>query len=711
MTRLQELAEKRKRVTAARTIQPVVKGFLLRRRLQRAEMHIAAFQARAQGFLTRKTLGFPKMITEPENTTLLSTAMQAPVDDELPVLGDEEDEEEEEETGEEEEPVQEEPEPIVDAGDEDEEPIPEKLACAIDRREEEEGSAAPQDDDVGRTQYYTAPTSQQNSPLLSKEEFWPVINHYNDSEGKNVMPVPWVQIGHHVVDLWDLWRCATAEPQFSRDWAVVAEALGFDWISEPHMPGELKAAFEKHLLDLENRVRAFLRDDEEQGEETQKGEEEEEGSGVEEREEVIAEEVEEEFEAVEDEEMREQTASQAPSLNFKSSPPVIGAKRTRRLSATLHFGSVRKRPRYDVSSEIPETPETRTERAGQGTAAARAAAAGQETPSRRPRVVPQTEQQLKSAAPAQFDGSDGDDGDNNRLSPSQQLLSEIEAVSSAQGPSQGPSQDLPRIPSSPNRPLPSVERDDDETSESSDAFESPSKLPVRSHPNPTVHEPDGIPRRRTLPWAKDGSNHGILPNLSEAPRRRTLPWAEAEKKGRQQASNTPRPPPRTFMTATTTLAQPASTPHIHIPATRTTQAPPPASLSSKPPASTPKNQPLDPAPLVHHFISQGYAPHLVVCAVKASTCREPKAQIILNSLSQGKGIPADVRGVWTEEDDRLLKEIGPSIDRLRGVVPHRGDREAFGEGDGRRVFWRLVAKHGGEGVFERREFLRNWDQA
>jgi hypothetical protein len=619
--------------------------------------------------------------------------MQTPADDELAVQQQQQEEEEEE------------PEPTVDQGGDDEDSIPEEFESAIDQRDED-GESEPPQDDIGRTQYYTAPTSQRNSPLLSKEDFWDCFNHVNQK--RYLKPVPWVQIGPHVVDFWGLWQNATAEPQFSRDWEVVAENLGLDWIAEPHIPIELKVAFENHLQDIENQVLGFLRvhgeqGETEEGEEGEEGAEGDEGAEVDEVEEVISEEVEEGLGAVEDEEMREQTASLASDPNFESSPPVIGTKRARRSSTTLHFSSVRKRPRYDLSSEIPETPET------QETAAALAAAAGQETPSRRPRVLPQIQQQLESAGRAQFDRSAGGDDDDDRLSPSLQLQSEMDGFS----PAQGPSQSLPRIPSSPNRPLPSVERDDDETSESSDAFESLSNIPIRNQPNSRPgRELDGITHRRTLPWASDGRKQGMHSNLSEAPRRRTLPWSGGEDKGKQPASSTPRPPPRTLTTATTTTpAQPSSTPHSLTPAIRITQAPPPAPSSSKPPTSTPKNRPLDPAPILNHFISQGYAAHLVARAVKASTCRQSEAQIVLDSLKTGRGIPGDVPGVWTEEDDRLLREIGAAVDRLKGVLPHRADRGPFGEGDGRRVFWRLVAKHGAEGVFERREFLRNWDRA
>ncbi|KAK4128082.1 hypothetical protein N657DRAFT_659868 [Parathielavia appendiculata] len=699
MTRLQDLAHKRRLIEAARTIQPAVKGWLLRRNLRRAEVRIAKFQARALGFLVRQAVHLTEVAPGPGATASFATVMPAPSEHD-----------------------------VLDPEEEVEELVPKETESDMVPGGGDEGSAYPQDDGVGRTQYHTTsafqgtpvpeepgsaidedddvgeefapsladsvdrsnshppPISHRHTPISPKEQFWRDFNAFNEING--LMPGPWVQIKHHVVDFWDLWRCATAEAHFDRNWGIVAERLGFDWVAEPHVPGELKAAFEKHLLEFETLVREFERQKEEepeQGEENEDGEEDEEGAKAEEA-------IEEDVKEVEQEQMGRLAAPQTADVDFASSPPILGLKRARRSSAVLSSGSVRKRPRYDLSSEIPETPQTRPERAGEGVAAARAAAAGQQTPSRRPRVVQHTERHADNTALTESEVQDDD-----LLTSSQQLRSEIEAVPSVQDASQH----LPRAPSSPDRPLPSVERDGDRTSNSSDAFESASKV--------RAWDPANLGRRRR-----------VL-ELEEIFRSRTPSHAKDNGKDKKPAINTPEQPARALTTTTTTAqAQPSSAIHVRTSAISAYLGPPPASSSSNPPptsATLRRPPPIDPATSMTHFISQGYPPHLVVRAVKATTDRQSEmsialanTRIVLDSLVQGRGIPKDMARVWTEEEDRLLRDIGALVDGLRGKLPDRADRRPFGDGDGMRVLWRLVAKHGAEGMFDRREFLRVWDQ-
>ncbi|KAK4101565.1 hypothetical protein N658DRAFT_558714 [Parathielavia hyrcaniae] len=755
MTRLQELALKKQRIQAARTIQAVVRGWLLRRELGRARTHIVKFQARALGFVVRRALPLTETAPERVATASFGIAVPAPLGHDEEEAGEEKEEgegreedeegEEEEEEGEEEgeeeeaeEEEEEEDESVIVHGDRDE-----ASACPPDDGETqtqyhtaptfhgkllagESGSAIIEDafmdeepapspaDNLDRTDFQTAPTTQRPLiPLSPREQFWRDFNAFN--EVNDLMPGPWVQIGSHAVDFWDLWRCATAEPHFDRNWGIVGERLGFDWIAEPHLPGVLKAAFEKHLLEFETLVREFERQKWEQGED---GQDHEEGGDAEEGMEEEEEEVEQvdehkDVEEVEEERGGRLAAPRTADADFVSSPPVLGLKRARRSSAVLFSRSIRKRPRYDLSSEIPETPETRTERNGEGVAAARTAAAGQQTPSRRPRVAQHAERRADLTALGQL--AEPDDG---YLSPSQQLRSEMEAGS----PVQPASQHLHRAPSSADRPLPSVERDGDSDSDSSEAFRFASKVRVQNLGNKARHgrrtpEPERTPRSRRLPWARDNG------------------------KGKQPATSTPKQPPRAataISTATATApAQPSSTAHARtLTTTNVHPGPPPTSTStslpSKPaPNPAPRKKqpgPIDPAESMTHFISQGYPPQLVVRAVKATTTyRRSRRQsddddddastalantrLVLDNLVLGRGIPGDMARVWTDEDDRLLREIGPLVDGLRGRVPERADRRPFGDGDGRRVFWRLVGKHGGEGVFDRREFLKVWDMA
>jgi hypothetical protein len=117
--------------------------------------------------------------------------------------------------------------------------------------------------------------------------------------------------------------------------------------------------------------------------------------------------------------------------------------------------------------------------------------------------------------------------------------------------------------------------------------------------------------------------------------------------------------------------------------------------------------------IVKLFTDQGYSAPMVASALKATTFRQCGVQMVLDSLVGHRGIPDGTRGVWTEKDDRLLRRIEGPVDPLQGKLPDSKDRSLSGNFDGEDgwwAFWRLVRKHGGEGVFERREFLRVWDR-
>lgn len=77
--------------------------------------------------------------------------------------------------------------------------------------------------------------------------------------------------------------------------------------------------------------------------------------------------------------------------------------------------------------------------------------------------------------------------------------------------------------------------------------------------------------------------------------------------------------------------------------------------------------------------------NLVTQALKSTTMDPILAKDVLDHLVQGRGIPSDVAGIWTEQDDKDL----------------RGN-------DGRRIK-RLTEKHGAQAFEKRWEFLEEWD--
>lgn len=85
---------------------------------------------------------------------------------------------------------------------------------------------------------------------------------------------------------------------------------------------------------------------------------------------------------------------------------------------------------------------------------------------------------------------------------------------------------------------------------------------------------------------------------------------------------------------------------------------------------------------IDHWVGLGYSEDLVFEALQATTMLQENVGTVVEELTEGNGIPDNIRGVWTAADDAVL--------------------EAGSEG---RHFSRLVVKHGAAGVAGRRRFL------
>ncbi|KAL2141906.1 hypothetical protein VTI28DRAFT_1791 [Corynascus sepedonium] len=403
----------------------------------------------------------------------------------------------------------------------------------------------------------------------------------------------------------------------------------------------------------------------------------------------------------------DKAAPQALDDNFVSSPPLLGVKRARLPSTSPFHSSVRKRPRYDVTSEIPETPDTRTDDAAQGATGAGDSAAAinlnQQTPTRGPRHAAPARQRIEvekqlPPPPGEYNGAISSDPPT----PSRQLLSESELV-----PSQaGLRQTLSAVLSSPKKPLPSIEHDEENESGSSDAFESVSNLPVgrsKLFANQNENRP-----RRILPWFTDKSSN----KAKYSPIRPTdIPQSQPQRITTTTTTTT------TITITAAAAAAAATNPNDRVPSSSA------APTFSSFPQLTQKRTAINPTPLMNHFLAQKkYPPKLIARAVMATTCQFAHTETVLDSLTQGRGIPPDIPGVWTEEEDRELRRIGGWVDALHGRMPRRSAEAATaGAGGGEegevrfsdereKVFWRLVDKHGSERVFWRREFLNDFDK-
>ncbi|KAL1838906.1 hypothetical protein VTJ49DRAFT_2070 [Mycothermus thermophilus] len=530
-----------------------------------------------------------------------------------------------------------------------------------------------------------APKEPASPSEWAEKDFWKLYGDYTATVG--AANVTWAQVGKHAVNLWELWRCAREddEDHSRRDWQQIAEKLELDWVEEPQVEEQLKAAFERHFFEFEVWSREFEEDEKRRMEEEEEAEEEEEEEEEEKAEEQVEEEEEQKEEQEEEKEEEEEQEEEEEEPDFMSSPPVIGVKRSWPPSGTSPL-SVRKRPRYDASSEIPETPETCAERAGQALANRRAGPS--ETPSRRVRMS-------YTATPAARDTPTPESEVD--LTPSQQLLSELEASTPGHS-AQKPRQSTRRIHA----------REDTSDDESSDAFESMDDLPVpkvrRSLPWETAHRPNQRMPRSQAP---------TLPPQPAAPRT-TVPLACLPQQRPQPAlRGTPSSSSSVFQQQKprTPSLQPSAP---RIPASSTPRRLPSRSATPSPHQHQHQHQPpqpvINPGPLVTELIEHGICPTFAACAVITTTCHRELAHKVAKALVANQGIPRRERGVWTKEDDEALREVGDAVDRMGGELPRRTDMKVFGnrlrayEG-----FWNLVEKHGGEGVFERRGFLRAFD--
>ncbi|GAB1741998.1 hypothetical protein NU219Hw_g7394t1 [Hortaea werneckii] len=136
--------------------------------------------------------------------------------------------------------------------------------------------------------------------------------------------------------------------------------------------------------------------------------------------------------------------------------------------------------------------------------------------------------------------------------------------------------------------------------------------------------------------------------------------------------------------------EPVSTSH---PTRRRTSRPNPSSSSSaRPPqplTRTPTSQPLSTDPEIETFLTTmqvryACADSTAIAALKATSMRPDLAELVVLEGKAGRGLPDDVPGVWSAEEDRAL------------------------EGGDARLLRRLEGKHSWEEVMARLEFLGEW---
>ncbi|KAL1839357.1 hypothetical protein VTK73DRAFT_4057 [Phialemonium thermophilum] len=187
----------------------------------------------------------------------------------------------------------------------------------------------------------------------------------------------WPRIGRRVIELWDLWRAVRAQDAAPdmRNWEGIAEALDFDWISDPMVTRKIKSCFEANLGRFERLMDEWRQLEEAGGLDDGGGGEGGEGPAGET--EAAAEDEAADKATTTGHAVSHQTvappsppAASSPVVgasHFSSSPPRLrGLKRlfdpdlVSSSDPAYPESSSRKRTRYAKDAEIPSTPDDKT---------------------------------------------------------------------------------------------------------------------------------------------------------------------------------------------------------------------------------------------------------------------------------------------------------------------------------------------------------------
>lgn len=515
-----------------------------------------------------------------------------------------------------------------------------------------------------------------------RDQFYEDLQDYLEVSGAEIERHP--VIDGREVELWDLFSVATQQDCAveDRDWKKVAQRLGFDWTSSSRCAEDLKACYDRNLAEFEEAIGSY----EEQGLPTS--------------------------DAV--------TAPKEPSPvplspPYRSSSPVAGVKRSFQQStdpqSELSYPSdgSGKRRRRDREKAIPQTPDHKLGLMGgssrrpatqdfssplksRGTAAGRKDVYSVDEaddflnngmhdteeiddlpdlpPPKKKRFIEPETQDFgvvmggEDVVRQSIEGNNIDYlSDEDDISPSQQLQSEFDAISS---------------------PAPPVAiRGSGTASANRPPFVEPRPRPMGGPVEDAHTSASGT--GTTNGSAKGGAARDRTSNLKAT--KRSLPQ---QYQTRPAASSAPtqngiaaplvqsRPP----ILARPTVMAPTYSPDIisqrsrqTVPAKLTQAVQSSAqprnssmrpSTSSAPVPDTARNRDRSPTPdfgkeyidaQYEHFEALGYNEVHIGRALEVSSMQRGPMTVVLQSLQVGKGVPGDVAGVWTDSDDEKVEKI------------------------------------------------------
>ncbi|KAK7744385.1 hypothetical protein SLS62_010174 [Diatrype stigma] len=161
-------------------------------------------------------------------------------------------------------------------------------------------------------------------------------------------------------------------------------------------------------------------------------------------------------------------------------------------------------------------------------------------------------------------------------------------------------------------------------------------------------------------------------------------------------SSDPSPPKSKRRSLPSSFNQPRFTRASDSPASRPQrQSPLPQAKPQTPARETPED-------IIDFYMSLGYAQDVVVRSLDVTTWVPGLASQLMEMLKRGESLPTNWRGVWTQKDDEVLREVAADDQPPRGDAKEQRKKEKRLE--------RLEKKHTREGMDLRKAFLEARDR-
>ena len=586
----------------------------------------------------------------------------------------------------------------------------EKLMDALEANaeplEENQGEDAEQYEDA---QEGLNPEVDGNDSSL-RDQFYEDLQDYLDVSGAEIERHP--IIDGREVELWDLFSVATQQDCAveDRDWKKVAQRLGFNWTNSTECAKDLRECYDRNLAEFEEAIGSYDDQDDTARDENERMSLGDEEQGLPQTSDAVT---------------APKEPSPAPlSPPYQSSSPVAGVKRSFQQSNDPQFelsypsdGSSKRR-RRDRGKAIPQTPEHELGLAGGSSS--RAVVQDFSSPLR--------SHGLGARSHGVYSVDDADDFLNNGIHDHMQETDDLPDLAPPRKKRfiEPETQDFGVVMGDDDDIRPSIENntgcmtDEEDVSPSQqlqselDAISSPARpVPVRSHgavfanrppfADPRPRPPGGPPKTHTSASGIvtiNGSTKGAVFN--------GIPTLKATKRSLPQQYH--------MQPATPAAGLPsASAPFVNGIATRSTVAASTHSLESvaqrsrhtvlmtptravqssaqlqKPSmrAATSSTQAPDSAhgrdeahtpdfgaeyvdAQFEHFVALGYTTRHIGQAMEAASLQRGPMTVALQSLEAGKGIPRNVAGVWTDDDDYRLRKVRDYDWRQRTGVESSG---------------------------------------